>query len=297
VYVIFGASGNAGRVAATRLREAGKAVRAVVRTLDQGRTLAAFGCEVVVADLTDRQSVQRAIDGAHAVQMLCPVPSLHMNPGQLMRDMIDVAAAALHANPPPHVLAISDYGAELDIDTGITTLFHLQERRLKAAVPRLTLLRSAEHMQNWARVFPVALATGVLPSFHHPLSKLFPLVSALDVGEAAAALLLQGPPDDATRIVSIEGPERMCAHDVARTLSTVAGREITARELPRYQWTSTLLRAGLSENHAQLITELYDVHNAGHIDVEAHAGERRIGSITLANAFDTLLARSALGVR
>ena len=297
MYVIFGASGNAGRVAATRLREAGKTVRAVVRHPDQFRELAASGCEVVVADLTDRQSVQRAIAGAHAVQMLCPVPSLHVNPGQLMRDMIDVAAAALRANPPPHVLAISDYGAELDINTGITALFHLLEHRLKAAVPHVTLLRSAEHMQNWARVFPVARATGVLPSFHHPLSKQFPLVSALDVGEAAAALLLQGPADAATRIVSIEGPERLCAHDVARTLSTAAGREITARELPRDQWMPTLLRAGLSEHHAQLITDLYDVQNTGRIDVEANAGERRFGSTTLAKAFDTLLARGTLGVR
>jgi NAD(P)H dehydrogenase (quinone) len=297
VFVIFGATGNAGRVTATQLREAGKPVRVVVRQADQASGFAALGCEVAVADLTDRRSVERAIDGAHAVQMLCPVPSNHPDPAQAMRDMIDVAADALRANPPRHLLAISDYGAELATDTGITLLFHYLEQKLHAAAPHVTLLRSAEHMQNWARVIPVALATGVLPSFHHPLTKPFPTVSARDVGAAAAALLLEGPPVSASRVVSIEGPQRTWALDVARTLSEAAGREIAARELPRDQWTATLLRAGLTERHAQLITDLYDTHNAGHIDVEANAGERRFGTTPLADVFATIVARVAAPAR
>lgn len=290
MFVIFGATGNAGRVTATQLRAAGKPVRAVVRHPDQGWEFAALGCEVAVADLTDRSSVERAIDGAHAVQMLVPVPKNQPDPAQAMRNMIDVAADALRANPPRHVLALSDYGAELDADTGITLLFHYLEQKLTAAAPHLTLLRSAEHMQNWARVIPVALATGVLPSFHHPLTKLFPTVSARDVGVAAAALLLDGPPASASRVVSIEGPQRTCALDVARTLSEAASREIVARELPRDRWASTLQRAGLTERHAQLITALYDTHNAGHIDVEANTGERRFGTTSLAEVFTSIVA-------
>jgi uncharacterized protein YbjT (DUF2867 family) len=293
MYVIFGASGKAGQVTVKRLRDAGQSVRAVVRSVDQGRAFAASGCEVVVADLLDRDSVANAIQGAHAVQMLCPVPSAHPDPERGMRDMIDVAADALSANPPRHVLAISDYGAELDAGTGITLLFHYLEERLKRAVPHLTLLRSAEHMQNWARVVPVALSTGVLPSFHHPLTKRFPTVSAHDVGEACAALLLEGAPDPAVRVVSIEGPGRPCALDVARSLGEAAGREIVAHALPRDQWTSTLLRAGLSESHARLITDLYDSHNAGHIDVETNATERRFGTTSLAEVFATILAQNA----
>src|SRR5260221_1236094 len=73
------------------------------------------------------------------------------------------------------------------------------------------LLRSAEHMENWARVTSVALSTGVLPSLHHPLTKLFPAVAAQDVGAAAAALLLAGAPASASRVVNIEGPQRICA--------------------------------------------------------------------------------------
>jgi uncharacterized protein YbjT (DUF2867 family) len=214
-----------------------------------------------------------------------------------MRRMIEVAAHALRANPPPHVVALSDYGAELDGGTGITMLFHALETQLKPVVKNLTLLRAAEHMQNWARVIPVALATGGLPSLHHPLSKRFPTVAAQDVGQLAAELLLGDVRNNAPRVVSIEGPQRVSALDVARTLSDVSGREIAARELPRSEWTSTLLRAGLGANHAQLITDLYDTHNAGRIDVEEGVGERRFGTTELSEILASILPANAAAVR
>jgi uncharacterized protein YbjT (DUF2867 family) len=69
-----------------------------------------------------------------------------------MEHTIDVVTGALAANPPPALLALSDYGAERDGNTGITRLFHRLEERLKTVPTRLTLLRSAEHLQNWTRV-------------------------------------------------------------------------------------------------------------------------------------------------
>ena len=97
VFVIFGATGHVGRVSATALRRAGRKVRAVVRHEKQGEPLAAIGCEVAVADLNDAASVARAIDGAHAVQMLCPVPPAHADSTAAMRRMIEVGVAALRA--------------------------------------------------------------------------------------------------------------------------------------------------------------------------------------------------------
>jgi NAD(P)H dehydrogenase (quinone) len=289
MFVIFGASGKVGHTTATALRRAGHAVRAVVRDAAQGESLVRIGCRIALADLTDATSVARAIDGAHAVQMLCPVARDDPHPADAMRRIIDIAADALQANPPPLVLALSDYGAQLDAGTGITLLFHHLEARFKAAVPRLTLLRSSEHMQNWARVMPVALATGTLPSLHHPVDKPFPFVSAHDVGLAAADLLLDQKTQAGARVVSIEGPRRMSAIDAARALSEASGREVSARALPRSDWTAALLRAGLNENHARLITELYDAQKAGRIDVEAGVGERRFGTTELRDVFAALL--------
>jgi NAD(P)H dehydrogenase (quinone) len=293
VFVIFGASGKVGRVTAASIRNAGHAVRAVVRNKAQGEHLARMGCEIVLADLTNPASVAQAIEGAYSVQILCPVLIGDAHPGTTMRHMIEVVADALRANPPPHVLALSDYGAELDHGTGITLLFHALEKQLRTAVQNLTLLRAAEHMQNWARVIPVALATGKLPSLHHPIGKCFPTVGAQDVGLIAAELLLGEWRGTVPRVVSIEGPRRISALDVARALGDVNKREISAHEVPRNEWPSLLLRAGLGSEHAQLIIDLYDTHNAGRIDVEEGVGERRFGTTEFAEVMTSMLPDTA----
>lgn len=294
MFVIFGAAGNVGKVSATALRRAGRNVRAVVRDKKQGEFLAGLGCEIVVADLLDAATVERAIDGAHAVHLLCPVPHGHADPSQVMRRMIDVSVAALRANPPPRVLALSDYGAEHPAGTGITTLFHELETQLRTVPSQLTFLRSAEHMHNWGRVLPIALASGALPSLHHPLSKRFPTVAAQDVGVLAAELLLEdGVQPVSPRVVSIECDERFSALDVARTISELVGRAVVAREVPRGEWAPMLQGAGFGEHHARLITDLYDAHNADRIDVEADISERRFGVTKLAEVFAAVLPRVA----
>ncbi|CAE6880387.1 NAD(P)H-binding protein [Paraburkholderia domus] len=293
MFVIFGAAGNVGRVSAAALRRAGREVRAVVRNNKQGELLAEIGCEIAIADLLDPVSVERAIEGAHAVQILCPVPHSVADPATAMRRMIDVSAGALRANPPQRLLALSDYGAEHASGTGITTLFHYLETQLAPVASQMTFLRSAEHMHNWGRVLPIALARGVLPSLHHPLSKLYPTVAAQDVGLLAAELLLDDRPAKVSpRVVSIEGEARVSALDVAHTVGELAHRQITAYEVPRGEWPAMLHGAGLGENHARLVTDLYDAHNAGRIDVETEISERRFGSTALADVFAVILARA-----
>ncbi|MFM0340161.1 NmrA family NAD(P)-binding protein [Paraburkholderia fungorum] len=297
MFVIFGAAGNVGRVTAAALRRAGREVRAVVRNEQQGKLLAEIGCGVAIADLLDPSTVERAIEGATAVQILCPLPREGADPASTMRRMIDVSAAVLRANPPQRVLALSDYGAEHAEGTGITTLFHHLETQLAplaSPLTQLTFLRAAEHMHNWARVLPVVLARGVLPSLHQPLNKLFPTVAAQDVGLLAAELLL----DDRSvkvspRVVSIEGAERISALEVARTFGALTQREIAAREVPRGEWVALLRGAGLGERHARLIVDLYDAHNAGRIEVETQISERRFGTTAAVDVFASLLPHVA----
>jgi len=128
VFVIFGANGNVGKACATALRRAGHDVRAVLRSPAHAAPLAEIGCDIAIADLRDRTAMARALDGARAVQILCPVPRDHADPAREMRSTIDASVDALRANLPEHVLALSDYGAEHASGTGITTLFHASAR-------------------------------------------------------------------------------------------------------------------------------------------------------------------------
>jgi NAD(P)H dehydrogenase (quinone) len=279
---ILGAAGNAGRAAIGELRKRGLRVRAVVRSEAKAQDLAALGCEIAIADLRDAAALTKAIEGAKMVLAICPISPRAQDPAADMRAIIDAICGAIIAARPAKVLAISDYGAELSVGTGVTLAFHYLEVELRKTSAAVTLLRSAEHMQNWSRLFRTAAETGVLPSLHHPLTKLFPMVSASDVGIVAADLLTLSDPKESPRIVHVEGPRRYTPLDVANTLGAACGRAIVARELPRADWIAALTRGGLSAHYAAMVAELYDAHNSGLIGVERGASDIRRGATEFA---------------
>jgi uncharacterized protein YbjT (DUF2867 family) len=273
---VLGATGKIGGATVRGLLDRGVEVRAIVR--DPATRI--DGCEVAVADVNDADSLARAIDGADAVQAIVPTLPRAEDAAEAMRAAVDALAAGLRE--APHVLAISDYGAEVESGTGITTIFHHLEGAL-GDLPSVTFVRSAEHMQNWARQVPAALRGGVLGSLHHPVTKRFPTVSAPDVGAITAELLADGARPG---VLHVEGPERYTAQDVAAALAELSGREVVARELPRDRWHEAL-RGALSESYADLVVELFDAHNAGRIDA---AGEIRRGTTPLREALAPLVA-------
>jgi NAD(P)H dehydrogenase (quinone) len=277
MFAILGATGKAGRATIGELRRRGLPVRAIVRDPHKAADLAAMGCELATADVRDGPALAKAFAGAQAVQVIVPINPKAEDMALEMRAAIDTIASVLIDARTPKVLAISDYGAERDAGTGITLAFHYLEAQLRNIPTKLTLLRSSEHMQNWSRLFKMAAETGVLPSLHHPLSKLFPMVSASDVGIVAADLLMEET-SETPRLVYVEGPRRYTPGDVAETLGRAFGREIVARELPRADWIPALTRGGLNANYAGLVAELYDAHNSGLIDVERGARDVRRGA-------------------
>jgi NAD(P)H dehydrogenase (quinone) len=293
VFAIFGATGRVGGATVRVLRERGAPVRAVLRDPAQVPEFTALGCETAVADLRDAGQVAQAVAGAEAVQVIFPTLPGAPDAAAAMRATVDAIAAGLRSARPPAVLAISDYGAELDSGTGITLVFNHLEAELGSLSCPVTFLRSAEHMQNWSRFAGLAAETGVLPSLHQPLTKAFPTVSAPDVGVAAADLLERAGELVSNRIVSIEGPRRYTALDVAAMLSDLAGRTVVARALPREDWLPALQQGGVGESYAELVVELFDAHNAGRIDADREQGELLHGTTDLRQVLAGILARSS----
>ena len=68
--LLTGGTGFVGPKVAHALRARGHDVRALVRRLERGKTLQAWGCELVEGDVTDLASLQRAAEGCDtAVQL------------------------------------------------------------------------------------------------------------------------------------------------------------------------------------------------------------------------------------
>lgn len=288
MFTIIGATGRIGGAAAQELRRQGRAVRAVVRDPGKAGALADAGCDIAVADIADTAALTAALQDAEGVLAIVPLAPSRGDAAAEARGLIERLSRALETARPPRTVAISDYGAQHAAGTGITVLFHHLEQRL-GGLPGISFLRSAEHMENWVRSLRAAAATDVLASLHHPLDKRFPTVSAPDVGLIAAELLAtaEAPP----RILHAEGPQRYTAIDVAAALAGPLGRPVQAVALPRGQWEQALAAGGLSEGYVRLITDLYDAHNAGRIEVEG--GEVRQGTTPLAEALAGLVRQAA----
>ena len=287
---ILGAAGKIGYSTAKALREAGVPVRAILRDPIKADRLSAIGCEVAFADLQDARALAGAISGADSVQVILPADPRAADIKADMRRSIESIAGALEEARPGLVLAISDYGAHLGEGFAMPSMFYLFEQRLRQLDMRRIFLRSAEHMEGWGRVAPIAIATGILPSFHDPVEKQIPNVSAQDVGRIAADLLLRPDIETREQIVHAEGPRRYSASDVAAALSQLLGRTITAQALPRSQWRESLGRV-MSASAADLLTELYEVHSrSGLIDVEPNARDVRRGSTELIDALRPVVA-------
>ena len=137
MFVITGATGHVGAVAAEALLAEGKAVRVVVRDAAKAEGLRARGAEVFVADLGDQAALGRAVRGA----------------------------GSLAAEKVPHVVLLSSVGAQHPSGTGLIVSAYNVEQQLRASGLAATFVRASYFVENWGAVVHPVRSDGVLPSF------------------------------------------------------------------------------------------------------------------------------------
>ena len=72
--LLTGGTGIVGNAIAAELVRRGRRVRALVRSLERGRALLPTACELVEGDVTDAESVRRAVDGCAVVYHAAGLP-------------------------------------------------------------------------------------------------------------------------------------------------------------------------------------------------------------------------------
>ncbi|MBX5174464.1 MULTISPECIES: NAD(P)H-binding protein [unclassified Rhizobium] len=288
MFAIVGAAGRVGYSTSLALRKAGQPVRAILRDATKAARLREIGCEIALADLQDAGSLAQVIDDVDAVQLIVPVSPTAPDPAGDMRRSIQGIAKALDQARPKRVLAISDYGAHVADDIGMPSVFRELETRLTQIDSHLLVLRSAEHVHNWSRVIPRAVASGDLMTFQDPVDMTQPTISAQDLGVIAADLLLRPDSGNNLEVIHAEGPRRYSASDVATAVSQLSGRLIHARAVPRSQWKEVFERT-VPATLADLLIKANDAKNMGGlIDIEPNAGEVRRGTTELIDALRPL---------
>lgn len=289
MFAIVGAAGKAGYSTSVALRKAGVPVRAILRDEAKAARLSEIGCEIAVADLQDSEALAGAIAGADAVQIILPASPQVKDMAEDMRQSMESLVIALGKARPKRILAISDYGAHVAHDIGMPTMFHAFEQRLAELDGHKLLLRSAEHMEGWARVIPAAVASGMLPVFHDPVDRAIPMISAHDLGPIAADLLMRAASPKDLEVIHAEGPRRYSPLDVAAAVSELLGKPVSVSPVPRAHWQASFERI-LSASAAELLTKLYGAHSEGGlIDIEPSSSDVRHGTTELTEALRPLV--------
>ena len=268
MFVILGANGNTGRVAAESLIANGRQVRVVLRHERQADAWRARGAEVALADLDGADAVAAltaAFAGAAGVYVLLPPDATATDPLGLAAARSQRLAAAVAAAKVPHAVLLSSIGAQHATGNGPIALVHLAEQAL-LGVPGLarTFLRPSYFLENHASVLGAAEGHGILPTFL-PADLPTAQIATSDIGRAAARALAEPPAAGTTRIWNLAGPADVSEREVAAVLGALLGKPIAVVESPLDQVVPTFTSFGISEPMAALYREMYEGIASGRV--------------------------------
>ncbi len=162
MYVIMGATGNTGSVAADALLAKGEKVRVVGRSAERLDQFVKRGAEAFVADAKDATALASAFAGARAVYALIPPDPMAQDYRAEQEIVSDALAAALDEAGVTHTVVLSSLGAEHASGTGPIAGLHSLEQKLNAIAGLNALyIRAGYFMENFFMSIPPLQKMGI----------------------------------------------------------------------------------------------------------------------------------------
>ena len=259
MYVILGATGNTGSIAADVLLSKGKMVRVVGRDSRRLQRFVDKGAEAFTADMSDAAALTKAFSGARAAYLLLP-PAKSREHQERESDAI---AKAVKESSLRYAVHLSSYGAQVPEGTGPVAGLHSSEEKLNAISGLNVLhLRAAYFMENNLAAIGMIHRMGLVGNALLPDVKL-PMVATRDVGDYAARRLLQ------LDFSGKQTRELLGERDLSMTEATaVIGRgigkpDLRYQQFPYDQVQQVLTDLGVPPKGAAMYIEMYKAINAG----------------------------------
>ena len=216
---VVGATGNTGRAVVKELEQLGHAPICVVRNADKAREVLGEDAKTVIAELTDRPALAKALKGVTSVFVVTG-----HNPN-MVEQQNNVLDAALEAGVQYLVrVSGSRFFILPDSPSVIGRGHHAIEERLRASGIKWVILRPGFFMQNTFGQAASIKNDGkiVLP---FPADLPFAFIDVRDTGAVGARVLLD-PAPHAGKVYEFTG-KRSNFGEFADVFSQVLGRKIT----------------------------------------------------------------------
>ena len=265
MYVVIGATGHTGSVVAEKLLAKGEKVRVVGRDARRLERLKVKGAEAFVADVTDASAMARAFSGAEAVYVMVPPNISSPNVRSYQEHVNDVLARALQNNGVRHAVVLSSIGADKLDRTGPVLGLHTLEQLLEAiASLNVLFLRAGYFMEN---ILP---QVSIIQSLGHMAGPIrsdltLPMIATHDIGAFAAEALSRRDFQGKQRR-ELLGARDVTYAQVAKVVGAAIEKpDLSYRQVPAAQLKPALTQMGMSANMADLLLEMSDALNAGHM--------------------------------
>ena len=265
MYVITGATGNTGSVVAKRLLAKGEKVRVVGRDAKRLEPFTQKGAEPFVADATNAGALIQAFSGAKAVYAMIP-PNISAPDFRAYEDRVtDALAAAITKSGVSHAVVLSSFGADKADKTGPVVGLHNLEKKLDGIAGLNALyLRAGYFMENLLPQVGVIHSLGLIAGPVRPDLPL-PMIATRDIGAAAAEALLRLD-FDGKRPRELQGARDVTYVELASTLSAAIGKpDLAYKQMPALVLKPALMQMGMSSSMADLLLEMADALNSGHM--------------------------------
>ncbi|MGE4554496.1 MAG: SDR family oxidoreductase [Desulfovibrionaceae bacterium] len=244
---VTGAGGQLGHlVIQSLLRAAAPAgeIRALARTLDKARDLAAAGVQVRHADYDRPETLVPALEGVEKLLL--------------------ISSSAVGRRAPQHQAVIQAaktagvrlvaYTSILHADTtplGLAAEHKATEAALKASGLPCVLLRNGWYTENYLAALPAALERGVLVG----CTGNGRIASAARADYAAAAAAVLTREGQAGRVYELAGDTAYTLAELAAEAARQAGRPLSYQDLTQEQYRAVLMDAGLPEGLAAMLAD------------------------------------------
>jgi len=249
--LITGASGSVGKVVLQETLPRQSKVRAMYRSKEEAAKAPA-GCEAILADYTDKQSLRRALEGVTSVYVVCsPIPQLV----ELESNMVEACKEA----GVKHVVLNSAMGAG-DCGKSFPSWHRKVEDKLKSTGLSFTILRPNGFLQNIVAFNAPSIRTE--GAFYAAMGDA--KVSYLDVADiAVAAVKALGGGAHAGKTYELNGPEAISNQELAKRISKVAGRTVSFLDVPENAQRDALLGLGMPDWQVTALLELQQYYKQG----------------------------------
>jgi len=266
-FLVTGAAGRVGAVGRTVteiLLKRGKPVRAMVRTEDaRAQTLRNMGAEVVVGNLLDLDSLNRAISGCDTMYFGMSISDSYLEA------TVNTAAVAMH------------HGVKAFINMSQMTVSQMSVTETTPS-PQHKLQWLSEQALNWSGLPVVHVRPTIfLEGFFLTLTpdsvkqsnqirlpfgegKTSP-VAAEDVARVVATVL-ENPQSHIGKVYELTGPQSENMHFYAREYSKALDRTITYQDIPVEPWRDALLDRRWPLHVVNHLAAMADLHRAGRYD-------------------------------